>query len=115
MYQNEKQLSSQQLFDGVVVKLFRDEVELDNGYRATREYVKHPGGVCVAAIDEEENIYLVEQFRYPFGTALTEVPAGKLEFGEDHRECGIRELKEEIGATAESFEYLGCLYHTVAY
>lgn len=115
MYQNEKQLSSQQLFDGVVVKLFRDEVELDNGYRATREYVKHPGGVCVAAIDEEENIYLVEQFRYPFGTALTEVPAGKLEFGEDHRECGIRELKEEIGATAESFEYLGCLYPTVAY
>ena len=115
MYQNEKQLSSQQLFDGVVVKLFRDEVELDNGYKATREYVKHPGGVCVAAIDEEENIYLVEQFRYPFGTALTEVPAGKLEFGEDHRECGIRELKEEIGATAESFEYLGCLYPTVAY
>ncbi len=115
MYQNEKQLSSEQIFDGIVVKLFKDEVELDNGYKATREYIKHPGGVCVAALDDEENLYMVEQFRYPFGKVLTEVPAGKLEIGEDHRECGIRELKEEVGATAESFEYLGCLYPTVAY
>ncbi|MBR1739261.1 MAG: NUDIX hydrolase [Ruminococcus sp.] len=115
MYQNEKQLSSEQLFDGVVVKLFRDEVELDNGFKATREYIKHPGGVCIAALDEEDNLFMVEQFRYPFMRALTEVPAGKLEFGEDPEECGRRELKEEVGAVAESFEYLGCLYPTVAY
>lgn len=115
MYQNEKQLSSEQIFDGVVVKLYRDEVELDNGYKASREYIKHPGGVCVAAIDENKDLYMVEQFRYPFGRALTEVPAGKLEIGEDPRECGIRELKEEVGAEAESFEFLGCLYPTVAY
>lgn len=115
MYQNEKQLSSEQIFDGVVVKLYRDEVELDNGYQAQREYIKHPGGVCVAAVDENEDLYMVEQFRYPFGRALTEVPAGKLEIGEDPKECGIRELKEEVGAEAESFEFLGCLYPTVAY
>lgn len=115
MYQNEKELSSEQIFDGIVVKLFRDEVELDNGDKATREFIRHPGGVCVAAIDEEENLYMVEQFRYPFRRVLTEVPAGKLEFGEDPEECGKRELKEEVGATADSFEYLGCLYPTVAY
>lgn len=115
MVQNEKTLSSELLFEGKVVKLYKDEVELENGYKTGREWIKHPGGVCVVALDEEENVYFVEQFRYPFHTALMEIPAGKLEFGEDHRECGIRELKEEIGATAESFEYLGCLYPTVAY
>ena len=115
MYQNEKELSSEQIFDGVVVKLFRDEVELEGGDKAVREFIKHPGGVCVAALDEEENLIMVEQFRYPFRRALTEVPAGKLEFGEDPEECGKRELKEEVGADADSFEYLGCLYPTVAY
>ena len=115
MYQKEKALGSEQLFDGIVVKLFRDDVELENGEKAVREYVKHPGGVCVAAVDDDENIYMVEQFRYPFGKALTEVPAGKLEYGEDPAQCGRRELKEEVGAVADSFEYLGCLYPTVAY
>ena len=90
MYQKEKKLSSKLIFDGNVVKLYLDEVALDNGYKATREYIKHPGGVCVAAVDEEDNIYMVEQFRYPFGRVLTEVPAGKLEQGEDPKSCGIR-------------------------
>lgn len=115
MYQNEKKISSEQIFDGVVVKLFKDKVVLDNGYETAREVIHHPGGVCVVALDEDENVYMVKQFRYPFSTALLEVPAGKLEYGEDHRECGKRELKEEVGATAESFEYMGCLYPTVAY
>ncbi|EGC04543.1 MULTISPECIES: NUDIX hydrolase [Ruminococcus] len=115
MYQKEKALTSEQIFDGVVVKLYRDEIELENGERAVREYIRHPGGVCVAAVDDDENIYMVEQFRYPFGKALTEVPAGKLEFGEDPEQCGRRELKEEVGAVADSFEYLGCIYPTVAY
>ena len=115
MYQKEKALTSEQIFDGVVVKLYRDEIELENGERAVREYIRHPGGVCVAAVDDDENIYMVEQFRYPFGKALTEVPAGKLEFGKDPEQCGRRELKEEVGAVADSFEYLGCIYPTVAY
>ena len=114
-YQNEKQISSQQIYDGIVVKLFKDEVELDNGYKTVREVIRHPGGVCIAALDKEENLYFVKQFRYPFKTALTELPAGKLEFGEDPRDAGLRELKEEVGAEAESFEYIGCLYPTVAY
>lgn len=115
MYSEEKQLSRTDIFDGKVVKLFVDEVELDNGQRAKREIIQHPGGVCVLPLDEDGNVYMVKQFRYPFMTALYEIPAGKLEYGENHRECGIRELKEETGATADSFEYLGCIYPTVAY
>ena len=115
MYSKEKTITTKQVYDGIVVKLFSDEVELDNGYKATREVIHHPGGVCVVALDEDENVFMVEQFRYPFAEVLTEVPAGKLEYGEQPEICGRRELKEEVGAEAESFEYLGCLYPTVAY
>lgn len=115
MHLDEKTLSSEQKFDGIVVKLFVDTVELEDGRTATREVIKHPGGVCVVPVDNEGNIYMVKQFRYPFATQLLEIPAGKLEYGEDHRTCGLRELKEEIGAEAGSFEYMGCLYPTVAY
>lgn len=115
MYSIEKTISSKQVYDGIVVKLYSDDVELDNGYKAVREVIHHPGGVCVAALDEQENIFFVQQFRYPFGEVLTEVPAGKLEYGEQPETCGRRELLEEIGATAQSFEELGCLYPTVAY
>lgn len=115
MYLKEKTITTKQVYDGIVVKLFSDEVELDNGYKATREVIHHPGGVCVVALDEDENVFMVEQFRYPFAEVLTEVPAGKLEYGEQPELCGRRELKEEVGAEAESFEYLGCLYPTVAY
>lgn len=115
MHLDEKTLSGEQKFDGKVVKLFVDQVELEDGSKAIREVIKHPGGVCVVPINDKGEIYMVRQFRYPFSRVLTEIPAGKLEQGEDHRECGIRELKEEIGAEAGRFDYLGCLYPTVAY
>lgn len=115
MYQNEKKISSEEIYNGKVVKLSVDSVELDNGFKTKREVIHHPGGVCIVALDDEENVFFVEQFRYPFNAALTEIPAGKLEYGENPEECGKRELKEEIGAEAESFEYLGKLYPTVAY
>ena len=80
-----------------------------------REDVVHPGGVCVVPVNEKGEVYLVRQFRYPFKEILTEVPAGKLEAGEEHRSAGLRELKEEIGAECKSFEYLGVMYPSVAY
>lgn len=115
MHLDEKTLSSEQRFDGRIVKLFVDEVELENGDTARREVIKHPGGVCVAALDEEDNVLFVRQFRYPHKRVLLEIPAGKLEFGEEHRACGLRELREETGCTCDSFEYLGCLIPTPAY
>lgn len=111
----EETLAHKQVFDGKVVKLFVDEVRLENGQTAAREVIKHPGGVCVVPIDGDGNIYMVKQFRYPFKSVLLEVPAGKLEYGEEPKGCGIRELKEEIGATAREVISLGKMYPTVAY
>ena len=111
----EETLSSEQIFDGRVVKLFRDEVLLENGERTIREVIKHPGGVCVLPLDCDGNIYMVKQFRYPFKEVLLEIPAGKKEYGEEPLECGVRELSEEIGATAEEIIPLGKLSPTVAY
>ena len=115
MHLNEKTIESEQKFDGKIVKLFVDKAEVENGDTVVREVIKHPGGVCVVALDEENNVLFVRQFRYPHQKVLLEIPAGKLEFGEDHRACGLRELKEETGCTCDKFDYLGCLIPTPAY
>lgn len=115
MVLKEKTLEVEEIFKGKVFDVTLEKAELENGQQAMRELIHHNGGVCVVPVDEEGNVYMVKQFRYPFKEVLLEVPAGKLEKGENHRECGVRELKEEIGATAESVEYLGCIYPTVAY
>lgn len=115
MHLEEKTLSSELKFDGKVVKLFVDKAELENGDIVTREMIKHPGGVCIVPLDEDNNVLMVRQFRYPTHKVLLEIPAGKLEFGENHRECGLRELKEETGCTCDEFTYLGSLIPTPAY
>lgn len=115
MHLEEKTLSSEQKFDGKVVKLFVDQVELENGETASREVIKHPGGVCILPLDEDNNVLMVRQFRYPTNKVLLEIPAGKMEYGEDHRKCGLRELKEETGCTCDEFTYLGNLIPTPAY
>ncbi len=115
MHLEEKQVSSELKYDGKIVKLYCDIAELENGNNVRREVIKHPGGVCVVALCEDNSVLFVRQFRYPHGRVLLEIPAGKLEYGEDHRTCGLRELKEETGCTCDSFEYLGCLLPTPAY
>ena len=115
MHLEEKTLSSEQKFDGRVVKLFVDKAELENGEVVSREVIRHPGGVCVLPLDEDKNVLVVEQFRYPHGRVLLEIPAGKLEYGEKHYDCGLRELKEETGCTCDRYDYLGSLIPTPAY
>ena len=115
MHLFEKTLSEEEIYNGVVVKLWKDEVELENGEKTVREVVRHPGGVCVLPLDRDGNVYMVKQFRYPFKTVLMEIPAGKKEPGEEPIDCGIRELGEEIGAKAERVTFIGKLYPTVAY
>ncbi len=115
MHLQEKTTASELIFDGKIIKVRKDKAELENGAEVSRELVIHPGGVCVVPVDENGDVYLVRQFRYPFQEVLTEVPAGKLEFGEEHRDAGLRELREETGAECENFEYLGVMYPSVAY
>ena len=105
----EKTVSSEEKFKGVIVDVRLDRIELPNGRPATREVVSHPGGVAILPLHDDGTVTVVRQFRYPFGRVITELPAGKLDHGEDHRLAGIRELEEETGLTADSFQYLGGL------
>ena len=112
---SEKTISSELIYKGRIIDFRRDEVELENGEKAIREVVSHPGGVCVVAIDENENVFLVEQFRYPYMKELLEIPAGKLDRGEDPFEAAKRELLEETGVVANSYMSLGQLYPSPGY
>ena len=111
----EKQLASKQIFDGKVVKLFVDDIELPNGKGAFREVVRHPGAVCVIPITDNGEVIMVKQFRYPFSSVLLEIPAGKLEPNEDPLDAVKRELEEESGVVAENVEFIGMTYTTVAF
>ena len=109
---SEKTLSSETVFDGRVVKLKRDVVELDNGKQSFREVVEHPGGVCVVALDRQNRVAVVRQFRYPFKKMLLEIPAGKLEPGEDPFAAAKREQKEETGTASTEYVSLGRMFST---
>lgn len=115
MHLEEKTTSSERIFEGKVLCLRKDTVLLENGGIAFREVVEHHGGVCIAALTPEKEIYFVKQFRYPLSQAILEIPAGKLEKGENPLECGIRELKEEIGAEASEIINLGEMYPSPGY
>ena len=105
----EKTVESETLFEGKIVTLKLDKAQLVNGRIARREVVEHPGGVAVLPLFDDGTVSIVRQFRYPFQAVVTELPAGKLERGEDHRLAGLRELEEETGLTADSFQYMGAL------
>ena len=111
----EKRISGETVFDGKIMHVRRDIVELSDGSEAFREVVDHSGGVCVLALDDENRVLTVRQFRYPFEQVLQEIPAGKLERGEDPDEAAKRELREETGAVAGRMERLGEIYPTPAY
>ena len=104
----EKTLSSKTIYDGKVVKLTVDEVELSNGRTSKREVVHHKGAVCVLAITPDNLVPLVKQFRYPFKEVMLELPAGKLDKdNEDIEDAARRELSEETGFIANELKYLG--------
>jgi len=115
MYQNEKTIEKNEIFNGRIVKVRKDKAMLDNGSIVDRELVIHSGGVCVVPLTDENEVIMVRQFRYAFMEPLLEIPAGKLEVGEDHRSAALRELSEETGAECTSFDFLGVCYPSVAY
>lgn len=110
----EKKISGEDIFDGVVLHVRKDTVELPNGNTSTREYIKHNGAVCVIPITDDGEVVLERQYRYAIGKVLTEIPAGKLEPGEDRLEAAKRELKEETGYVAGKMTCIGEFYGSPA-
>ncbi len=108
-------LSREVLYEGRVFTATKDVVRLENGTEAFREVAHHNGGASVVAYTEQGEIYMVRQYRYPFGKEVWELPAGKLEKGEDPFLAAQRELEEECGVTASNYISLGEFYPTVGY
>jgi ADP-ribose pyrophosphatase len=106
----EKTLESKTLYKGRIINLRLDSVVLENGNTALREVVEHPGAVGVIALKDNGDIVMVKQYRKAAEQVLLELPAGKLEQGEDPAECAARELTEETGYTAGDLRYLVSFY-----
>ena len=115
MPHTEAMLESKEIFNGRVIRVTLDKVQLEDGTTSTREVVHHHGGACVLPVDADGNVTMVRQFRYALGEELWELPAGKLEAGEDPFEAAKRELSEECGLTADTYTALGVVYPTVGY
>ena len=106
---------TRRIFTGRVINVRRDTVTFPDGTETVRDIVEANGAVAIAAIDDERNIYLVQQFRYPFGEEFIELPAGKLDKADEVPfEAAHRELREETGLRADSMEYLGNICPSIA-
>ena len=112
---DEKTVKINYVYKGRIINVRNDDAELPNGKPCKREIVEHPGGVCVAALTENDELLFVRQFRYPYMAVIPELPAGKLERGEDPFETGKRELEEETGHTAGEYIDLGKFYPSPGY
>ncbi|MBQ9796953.1 MAG: NUDIX hydrolase [Clostridia bacterium] len=112
MCENEKLIetcaSSELIFDGKVLHVYVDQINLPNGARGFREYIRHIGAVAVLPLTENDEVICVRQYRYAVQELVTEIPAGKLDSAsEDHREAALRELREETGAHCKKLTFLG--------
>ena len=110
----EKKISSQVVYDGKIIKVYQDKVECPNGKIASREVVRHHGGVGIVGVINNK-ILLVKQYRYAYTQDLLEIPAGKLEKGEDAYQAGLRELEEETGYSCKDLTLITQMYPTVGY
>lgn len=111
----EKKIKENLVYNGRIFDVYSDTVELPNGKNAKRDYVKHYGGAGILVIDKEENVYLVEQYRYAVNKIMLEIPAGKIDKGETPYNTALRELEEELGFKADKIEPLGEMLPTVGY
>ena len=112
MEQIERTMKSDKIFDGKILSLRVDTVELPDKKYSKREIVEHDPSVSVVATDNDGNILLVKQYRKPVEKVIYEIPAGSIEIGENPREGAIRELKEETGYVAKDVEYISEFYST---
>jgi ADP-ribose pyrophosphatase len=111
----EESISSENIYGGIFLHMKRDQVRLPDGKIAAREYLTHPGAVAVLAILDDGRVLLERQYRFPIAKACIEIPAGKLEVGEDHLLCAQRELEEETGYTAKKWSYIRRIHPVISY
>lgn len=111
----EKQLSRETIFKGRLLHVVRDEVELPNGHPTTREGILHPGAVVIIPFLDEKTLIMERQYRYMPDQVFIELPAGKLDSGEEHLATGKRELLEETGYVAENWQFLNYLYPAIGF
>ena len=112
----EIQTDSENIFDGVILNVKRDQVRLPNGHQSVREVIRHVGAVCVVPVTDDGRVTVERQYRYPIDQVITEIPAGKLDSREEDRlHAAQRELKEETGITADSWTDMGLYYPAAAY
>ena len=111
----ERRLSGEQKYSGVIISVTLDKVELCDGKQTLREVVHHPGGVGVLPLDEDGNVYMVRQYRYPVGAPVLEIPPGKIDHHDEHIATARRELSEETGFSADEYIDLGCCYTSPGY
>lgn len=102
----EKTIDSKEIFNGRIIRVSVDTVQLPNGEQSTREIVKHPGAVGIIPVTPDGKLVLVEQYRKALEKTIIEIPAGKIEPGEDPAICALRELEEETGYGVEKLTYL---------
>ena len=112
----EKQLTSEDIFNGIILHVKRDTVELSNGNSTIREVIRHIGAVCVIPVTENNEVIVERQYRYPLDRVILEIPAGKLDAANENRLSAIqRELREETGYTAEEWTEIGDFHPAPAY
>lgn len=112
---SEKKLSSKKVFDGKLLQVYSDQVELPDKSTSVREWIKHPGASAVVPVFEDGTIMLLQQFRYPPNKTFIEVPAGKIDAGEDQKTTAKRELFEESGVKCENLKEVGSFYPAIGY
>jgi len=112
MKYEEKTVSEKHIYKGNIIDIFHYTVTLPDGRQATRDIVKHPGASAVIALNEKGEMYMVRQYRKPIEVESLEIPAGKLDPGEDPQICAGRELKEETGLTAKNLNHLISIHST---
>ena len=115
MNMNEKKISGEIIYNGKIITVEKDIVLCPNNNNATREVVRHKGGSTILYINDSNEVLLIKQFRYAYNEVLYELPAGKLELGENPYDSATRELEEETGLKPISLDYLGCIYPTCGY
>ncbi|HYW34000.1 MAG TPA: NUDIX hydrolase [Balneolaceae bacterium] len=111
----EQKITSKEVFKGRLLHAFSDEVRLPDGATSTREWIKHPGAAAVLPVFPNGDVMLIKQFRYPLDKVFCEVPAGKIDAGEEPEKTAIRELEEEAGLICRNIHFLAGFHPTIGY